>query len=105
MLALLLFSFWVAEEAGKIYGVPDDRRIVVDELVGYLVGVAWLPFSWPTAAAGFVFFRIFDILKPPPASWLDRNLKNGFGVVLDDVMAGVYTALALYLALPWLQSF
>ena len=105
LLALLLFSFWVAEKAGKIYGVADDKRIVVDELVGYLVSVAWLPFSWPAAAAGFVLFRLFDILKPPPASWFDQNLKNGFGVVLDDVMAGVYSAAVLYLMLPLLQNF
>jgi phosphatidylglycerophosphatase A len=95
--ALLLFSFWIAAEAGKIYGLPDDRHIVIDELVGYLVGVVWFPFSWRTALAGFVFFRLFDVTKPPPASWLDRNLKNGFGVVLDDVMAGIYTAVFLFL--------
>lgn len=104
LVALLLFSFWVAGEAGKIYGVTDDKRIVIDELVGYLISVAWLPFSWVTAAAGFVLFRLFDILKPPPASWFDRTLKNGFGVVMDDVMAGVYTAAVLYLVLPLLQN-
>jgi phosphatidylglycerophosphatase A len=104
LLILLLFSFWAAEEAGKIYGVADDKRIVIDELVGYLVSVIFLPFTWTTAAAGFVLFRIFDILKPPPVSWLDRNLKNGFGVVLDDVMAGVYAAAVLYLVLPLIQN-
>jgi phosphatidylglycerophosphatase A len=95
--ALLLFSFWIAEKAGKIYGLPDDKRIVIDEMVGYLVSVLWFPFSWRMALAGFAFFRFFDVTKPPPASWLDRNLKNGFGVVLDDVMAGIYTAGLLYL--------
>ena len=99
--ALLFLSFWTAGEAGKIYGIVDDGRIVIDELVGYLVTVAFLPFSWSAALLGFIFFRIFDIAKPPPASWFDRKMKNGYGVVLDDVMAGLYGAAALRLTL-WL---
>lgn len=102
---LLWLSFWVAGAAGRYYGVTDDGRIVIDELVGYLVTVAFLPFSWLTALAGFVFFRIFDVIKVPPANWIDRRLKNGFGVVLDDVVAGFYGALALRLCLPFLHSF
>jgi phosphatidylglycerophosphatase A len=97
--ALLFLSFWTAGEAGKIYGIVDDGRIVIDELVGYLVTVAFLPFSWSAALLGFIFFRIFDIAKPPPASWFDRKMKNGYGVVLDDVMAGLYGAAALRLTL------
>jgi len=97
--ALLCLSFWVAGAAGQIYGEADDGRIVIDELVGYLVTVALLPFSWTNALLGFVLFRIFDIIKPPPASWFDRQMKNGYGVVLDDVVAGLYGALALRLGL------
>jgi phosphatidylglycerophosphatase A len=95
LLALLFLSFWVADRAGQIYGEADDGRIVIDELVGYLVTVAFLPFSWGTALLGFVWFRIFDILKPPPANWFDRELKNGIGVTLDDLVAGLYAALAV----------
>ena len=84
--ALLCLSFWVADAAGQIYGVADDGRIVIDELVGYLVTVAFLPWSWPAA---------------PPAGWLDKNLKHGVGVVLDDFAAGLYGAIALRLTL-WL---
>ncbi len=97
--ALLCLSFWAAGAAGHIYGVVDDGRIVIDELVGYLFTVALLPFSWTNAILGFIFFRIFDISKPPPASWFDRHLKNGYGVVLDDVIAGIYGALSLRLGL------
>ena len=96
---LLFLSFWVAAEAGKIFAVVDDGRIVIDELVGYLVTVALLPFSWQNALLGFVFFRLFDITKPPPVNWLDQRMKNGFGVVLDDVIAGIYGAAALRLSL------
>jgi len=101
MTALLFLSFWVADAAGQIYGVADDGRIVIDELMGYLVTVAFLPWSWSAALIGFFWFRLFDILKPPPADWLDKNLKHGVGVVLDDFAAGIYAAIALRLTL-WL---
>jgi phosphatidylglycerophosphatase A len=97
--ALLGLAFWAAGEAGKIYGVVDDGRIVIDELVGYLATVAFLPFSWTAALLGFLLFRFFDIVKVPPARWFDRQMKNGFGVVLDDVAAGIYGAAALRLTL------
>jgi phosphatidylglycerophosphatase A len=63
-------------------------------VVGYLVTMALVPFSWPSALAGFVLFRIFDVLKPWPASYFDR-VKSGFGVVMDDVAAGVWACGAL----------
>ena len=88
-------AVWAAGEAGRHYGVVDDGRIVIDELSGYLVTVAFLPWHWRTALLGFVWFRIFDILKPPPARWIDRHCKSGFGVVFDDVAAGLFAAAAL----------
>ncbi len=90
LLAILFLSFWVCDLAGKFYQEPDDGRIVIDELIGYLVATAFLPFSWPAAILGFIWFRIFDILKPPPVSWFDREMKNGVGVTMDDVAAGIY---------------
>ena len=101
-LGLLAISFWSADFAGKHYGVVDDGRIVIDELVGYLVTVAFLPFTWTNAILGFFLFRFFDITKPFPASWFDKKMKNGFGVVLDDVVAGIYGAIALQICLRWL---
>ena len=94
-----MLSFWISDLAGKIYGVVDDGRIVIDELVGYLVTVAFLPWSWSAAILGFFWFRLFDIFKPPPAGWLDKNLKHGVGVVLDDFAAGIYAAIALRLTM------
>ena len=99
LIAVLFLSFWAAEEAGKIYQEADDGRIVIDELLGYLVTVAFLPFSWSTAIIGFFWFRLFDIIKPPPANWFDREMKNGIGVTLDDLVAGIYAAIALRLCL------
>jgi len=101
VVALFFLACWVAGEAGKIYGVVDDGRIVIDELVGYLVTIAFLPFTWKAAIFGFFLFRFFDIVKPPPARWFDRRIKNGYGVVLDDVVAGLYGALALRLFLHY----
>lgn len=98
-LALLVFACWISGAAGRHLGIVDDGRIVIDELVGYLAAVAFLPFSWPAALLGFVFFRIFDVVKLFPASWFDRRMKNGIGVVLDDVAAGIYAAIALRIAL------
>lgn len=98
-LILLGVAIWSAGEAGRIYGVADDGRIVIDELAGYLVTVAFLPFTLSTVLLGFFWFRVFDILKPPPVRTVDKKMKNGFGVVFDDVLAGVYAALALRLTL------
>ncbi|MBW6510924.1 MAG: phosphatidylglycerophosphatase A [Desulfuromonadaceae bacterium] len=100
-LALLCLSFVVADAAGKLYQTADDGRIVIDELVGYLVTVAFLPCTWWVLLGGFCWFRVFDIFKPWPASYFDKEMKNGVGVVLDDVVAGVYGAVALRLCL-WL---
>ncbi|NLV23667.1 MAG: phosphatidylglycerophosphatase A [Deltaproteobacteria bacterium] len=102
-LVLLALSFWAAEQAGRIYQSADDGRIVIDELMGYLTTVLFLPFSWSTACAAFFLFRFFDIAKPPPASTIDRRMKNGIGVVLDDVAAGIYAAATLRIYL-WLLS-
>ena len=101
--AILFLSFWVCDVAGKFYGEADDGRIVIDELIGYLIATAFLPFSWPVAILGFLWFRLFDIIKPPPANWFDREMKNGLGVTLDDVMAGIYAAIALRICL-WVFS-
>jgi phosphatidylglycerophosphatase A len=93
-LAFAVLAILAAERAATYWRVADASPIVIDEVVGYLVTMALVPFSWPAVAAGFVLFRIFDVLKPWPASALDR-VKNGFGVVMDDVAAGAWALLAL----------
>ncbi len=100
--ALIALSCWLSQKAGEYYGVVDDGRIVVDELAGYMVTVALLPFTWPAAILGFFWFRLFDITKPQPARYFDRQVKNGIGVTMDDVVAGIYAAIALRLCLYFL---
>lgn len=88
--AFIAVAVWAADRAGAHFGRADDGRIVVDEIAGLLVSLALVPPSVLSVAAGFAAFRAFDVLKPWPASVFDRRVHNGFGVVLDDVVAGLY---------------
>ena len=97
LLAFLALAVHASTRAGRHWRVVDASQIVIDEVVGYLVTMAFVPFSWPAAAAGFLLFRLFDVTKPWPASALDR-VKSGLGVVLDDVAAGIWAGAALWLA-------
>jgi phosphatidylglycerophosphatase A len=87
--AFCAIAMVAAERAGRYWGVADASPIVIDEVAGYLLTLAFVPFSWQATLAAFVLFRIFDVLKPWPASALDR-VKNGLGVVADDLAAGVW---------------
>jgi phosphatidylglycerophosphatase A len=89
--AFLAVAVFASDAAGRYWKVPDASPIVIDEVAGYLVTLALVPWSWPAALLGFALFRLFDILKPWPASWFDRQ-KHAVGVVLDDVAAGVWAA-------------
>jgi phosphatidylglycerophosphatase A len=88
--ALTAVAIWAAARADRAWGTHDSGRIVIDEVVGYLFTVTLVDRSSAVPlAVGFVVFRALDILKPPPIRWLDENLPGGFGVVLDDVAAGL----------------
>jgi phosphatidylglycerophosphatase A len=92
MVAVTLTGIAAADRAGRYFGVADSGHIVIDEVAGYLVTMLFLPRSALAAIVGFVLFRLFDVLKPPPAGFFDRDprWKNGAGVVLDDLFAGVW---------------
>jgi phosphatidylglycerophosphatase A len=96
-LGVALIGIWAASVADVHWGTHDSGRIVIDEVAGYLVTVALVDRShWGWLLAGFVIFRILDIIKPPPVRWLDRHLSGGLGVVLDDVAAGAIGCALLY---------
>jgi phosphatidylglycerophosphatase A len=97
LVALTIFSCWVSGRAESIFNEKDSGKIVIDEVVGYLVTMTAVPFSISAIILGFFLFRFFDIVKVPPANIIDRRLKNGCGVVLDDVVAGIYACLVLHL--------
>jgi phosphatidylglycerophosphatase A len=88
---------WSAGIAGRVWNKTDDQRIVIDEVAGYLLTMALTTPTWPHLAAGFALFRFFDILKPWPVGWADKTVKNAFGVMLDDLLAGVYGFIVLRL--------
>lgn len=67
----------------------DSQQIVIDEVVGFLVAFFWLPNRWQFLVAAFILFRVFDILKPFPIRYIDKKVKGGLGVVLDDLAAGL----------------
>jgi len=94
VLALLPISFWSAGEAEKIFGTKDSKQIVVDEIMGYFVTMFMAPAGWVYVIAGFFLFRFFDILKPYPVNRFEK-LGGGAGVVMDDIMAGIYAAIVL----------
>lgn len=91
----LVFAAWIAGKAEMLFEDRDARPIVIDEMVGFLISLLWLPLSLLTGCLGFVIFRLFDIVKPPPASTVEKRLQGGWAVVMDDVLAGVYTNITL----------
>ena len=87
-------AIWAADVAAPTFALKDPGQIVVDEMAGYLVSIALLPPGWMTLAAGFVLFRLFDVVKPPPCRRAEK-LAGGLGIVADDLMAGVYANISL----------
>lgn len=83
-------------------GEHDHAAIVWDEIIGYSITLLWAPLHWQTLVAGFVLFRLFDIVKPWPISYLDKTVHGGVGIMLDDIMAGVAALASLQLLLPYL---
>ena len=96
---LAILSCWIAGLAEKFLGAKDPGIIVIDEIAGIFFSLIFVPFSWKTAVAGFFLFRIFDIWKPFPARLIQDKLPGGWGVVGDDLMAGIYANLVLQIAI------
>ena len=97
-----VLGVWVSNVSIARLRIDDPGAIVWDEFVGQwiaLLPIVVAPRAWPWSVLGFVLFRLFDIWKPWPVSWADRRVKGGFGVMLDDVLAGLYAALVLAFAL------
>jgi phosphatidylglycerophosphatase A len=89
--ALYGAGIWACGATGRAIGVPDHGSMVWDETVSFLLVLFFLPAALHWQAVAFVLFRLFDILKPPPIRYYERTFRNGFGVMLDDVVAAFYT--------------
>jgi phosphatidylglycerophosphatase A len=95
---LVVAGAWSARLAERALGVEDPGPVVIDEVAGMLVSLLFLPGTWPVILAAFFAFRVFDIVKPWPAGRLE-DVPGGWGVMADDVMAGVYANLAIQVLL------
>lgn len=94
---ILILGVAACEVVESTSGKHDQGHLVIDEVVGYLITMTWLPITWQSFVFGFVFFRVLDIAKPFPINFLDRRMKGGLGVMLDDVAAGLFANVVLQL--------
>lgn len=104
LLASFAFGVWICQVTSSDMGVHDHGGIVWDEWVGLWITYLLLPSGWLWLVIGFLLFRFFDIVKPWPIKWLDQRVHGGFGIMIDDVLAGIFAlicvqGLALYITL------
>jgi len=95
-LLVILVGVWICGQAAEKLGEHDFGGIVWDEVAGFLVTMWLVPFTWQAVALGFILFRVFDIIKPWPIRWIDRQVHGGLGIMLDDVLAGVFAGGLLF---------
>jgi len=98
LLVMLIAGIWICDVAAKGLGVHDDPSIVWDEIVGYMITMIASPPGWIWVIAGFVLFRLFDVLKPWPIRLIDKKVKGGVGIMLDDVLAAVFALVVLQIS-------
>lgn len=99
-----VIGIWICGIAATDMQVHDDSSIVWDEVAGMLITMIAVPINWQTLLLGFILFRIFDILKPWPISYLDKHVHGGFGIMIDDVLAGLFAlgCMQFILYMGWL---
>ncbi len=92
-----LAGIWLSDSAQRHFKKSDPGQIVIDEIVGILFTMVGIPITGSWILYGFILFRIFDVVKLPPAKYFDSRLKNGWGIMLDDIVSGIYANLILHL--------
>jgi len=97
-------SIKLGDAAEKFYKSKDPQQVVLDEVLGYWIGILFIPFSLSYAIMAFVIFRVFDIIKPFPASSLE-SLTGGLGIMIDDIIAGLYTLAVMHTAVYLLNLY
>jgi phosphatidylglycerophosphatase A len=95
LVGVVLLGIWLCGRAARDLGVHDHPGIVWDEIAGFLLTMFAAPTGWWWIVLGFALFRLFDIWKPWPIGWLDRRVAGGWGIMLDDLVAGLFAALCL----------
>ncbi len=104
LLALFGLGVWCCDKTGKALEVADHGSIVWDEIVAIMLVLAFTPMNWLWWLGAFLLFRLFDIWKPFPIRQLDAKFKNGFGVMLDDILAAIYAIVCVLGLLIWIHS-
>lgn len=97
VIAFTGFAVWLHDAGDRLLGEKDSRKLVLDELAGFFVAVMVVPWTWPMVTLAFFLERGIDIIKVPPANWIEKRIPGGLGVVGDDIVAGLYTMLILLL--------
>lgn len=98
----ILIGTIAAGTAERLIGETDSGHIIIDEFVGFLVSVLFIPHTYGYLASAFLLFRFFDILKPFPIGWIEKEIKGGAGIIADDIIAGIFTNVVLQI---WKMSF
>lgn len=100
-LVISLLGVWTCAVTSSALDVHDHPGIVIDEFAGFLITMVAVPLSIYTLILGFLLFRLFDILKPWPIGWLDHRVQGGLGIMLDDIVAGVYALVCMHLLITY----
>lgn len=105
LMIAIVVAIWASGRHQELLRQSDPREIVIDEVAGFLLTMLFLPRSWLAIGLGFIFFRLFDILKPYPIRQTER-IKGGLGVVIDDLVAGLYAyaVVRIILLIPGLSG-
>ncbi len=93
---IIVLGVWICEQTSNDLGLHDHGSIVWDEIAGMFVTFIAIQLSWHSLLLGFILFRFFDILKPWPIKWLDKHVHGGFGIMLDDIVAGLFSLICLH---------
>jgi phosphatidylglycerophosphatase A len=97
VIVMSIAGIYICGQAAKDAGVHDHGAIVWDEIVGFLITMFMIPLSWKSVIVGFILFRTFDIFKPWPISFIDKNVHGGLGIMLDDIIAGLAALACMHL--------
>jgi phosphatidylglycerophosphatase A len=97
VILMTLAGFYICGKAANDVGVHDHPAIVWDEFIGFFITMFMIPVSWQSILLGFVLFRLFDIVKPWPISFVDKKVAGGFVIMIDDVIAGFFALIIMHL--------
>ena len=104
LLLMTFLSIIICSIADTIYDEQDSKKITLDEIIGFFVSMYGIPISFQNIFICFILFRLFDIFKPFPISFIDSRYKNGFGIVADDIIAGIFTNIIFIIGTYFLST-